>query len=702
MGNDVSLNNAEEGNRMGSAILATAARTLTGACGSLRDTFDEPSEKNQSGKKSDFEDADDDASFQTNPMSQMFARALISEVMTTMTPAEMAEREKALLKAQQRAKLARKDGPKPIGAPGMMPGSSDQRDGSGVASSVKHRVTIGVCLSRRNASLGHPDTVTRQSAFDFNELQDRGYQYVSSTDEGGWRAGGGEHGGSVVPPFLPLTKTFSEDGDNSSIFIDRDMASNVPFHVSGASPQAQKIAAPDTVHIPIIEIDCESQADVDSIIDTLARGEVFIPHMAVLPVSLGVNGMSPPDLVANFMCERSDDIPPDEWPNWCLEFMHNQLYEYFFSKGARWMNRPFQITLARKVRWKTAKHMNKHFAKAEAVINRWRENGPQYLDPQRTHLDGGASPEEVSRPHGIYLFRSGTPTNYFPPNISPPYSTKMTRSLLINVIEKSWDKKRHDWSSEPVIGPISPATIISTFFGCNDTPGYLASEATIPRLTSESLGPRNGTSLPVERGIHISPNAQPRQQRIRSDQSPRSPDPTANKAHKSDENAIDSFGHIDFSTDHVGWETTVSPSEKNEPKQSNIFQPFEDETETSSKYDALFENVVDLQIPENNTAHHSYSKKPSQGNRRIQVDDEKTNGVSHNEGKGGESQTTEPVNNASSARIIQQEREKKKQREIERENDRKKMEELEKTLQQKLRLNVTKDGLTTKYSVRSE
>ncbi|OEU08907.1 hypothetical protein FRACYDRAFT_196034, partial [Fragilariopsis cylindrus CCMP1102] len=278
----------------------------------------------------------------------------------------------------------------------------------GPSSSGKHTVTIGLSLSRRSSALGHPDTVTRQTAFDFNELQDREYKYVSSTDSSGWRAGGGER------------------GDN------------------------HKVAAPDTVHIPIIQIDCETPQAVDAIISALARGEIFIPHMAIIPEALSVNGVSPPDLVVRFGTERNDDLPPDEWPNWCLEFMHNQLYEYFLGMGARWTKRPFSITLAKKVRWKTVKHMNRYFAHAERVIDAWREKGPQYLDPQLAFIEGGATPEEVARPHGIYLLRNGIPTNYFAPNFDPPYTTKMTRSLLFNVLGKSWDKKRREWTSTPI------------------------------------------------------------------------------------------------------------------------------------------------------------------------------------------------------------------------------------------------------------
>ena len=458
--------------------------------------------------------ADDDIVIQesrTNPTSALFARALVSEVTdnpNTMTPAKMAEREKKLLKAQNAAKKSK--GSKAVGAPGgvgqpslmgsiahvlggtapeesMIPGAALQNHkktveppnslsenraqavGRAVESHVsKHRITVGLSLSRRHSTVGHPDTVTRQTVFDFNELQDREYKYVSSTDATGWRAGGGERGGRSVQP-SPSPVGFDEESD----YYQQQHSAPAPL-------QTHKVAAPDTVHIPIIHIDAESPEAVDAIISALARGEVFIPHMAVLPEALSVNGISPPDLVVRFGCERNDDAPPDEWPNWCLEFMHNQLYEYFHSMGARWMKRPFQITLAKKVRWKTVKHMNRYFAHAERVLDAWREKGPQYLDPQLSYIEGGATPEEVARPHGIYLIRNGVPTNYFAPNFDPPYTTKMTRSLLTNVLDKSWDKKRREWTSEPVPRLVTPATLVGALCGCADPAqgGFLANQVT--------------------------------------------------------------------------------------------------------------------------------------------------------------------------------------------------------------------------------
>mmetsp|Transcript_22336 Transcript_22336/g.42305 ORF Transcript_22336/g.42305 Transcript_22336/m.42305 type:complete len:874 (-) Transcript_22336:243-2864(-) len=339
---------------------------------------------------------------------------------------------------------------------------NDGYSGGESAGGGSHNIVIGLCLSRRHETLGHPGTVTRQTAFDFNELQDRNYKYVSSTDRSGWLAGGGEKGDT----------SSGRDGGSSS--AECDHAESIAASKSEDSDgnggkffgRRNKTPGADKVHIPIIRIDADSAATVDSIISAIAAGDVFIPHMSILPEALSVSGTSPPDLVVRFGCEKNDDVNPEEWPNWCLEFLHNQLYDCFASFGAKWTKRPFQITLARKVRWKTVKHMNKYFSQSEQVINSWREKGPQYLQPPFSNSTFGATHEEVTRPHGIYLLRNGVPTNYFAPNFNPPYTTKMTRSLIRNVVNKSWDVKRRDWRTDPVPRMRTPALIVNTVMGC--------------------------------------------------------------------------------------------------------------------------------------------------------------------------------------------------------------------------------------------
>eukprot|EP00559_Dactyliosolen_fragilissimus_P002579 CAMPEP_0184866620 /NCGR_PEP_ID=MMETSP0580-20130426/22983_1 /TAXON_ID=1118495 /ORGANISM="Dactyliosolen fragilissimus" /LENGTH=1190 /DNA_ID=CAMNT_0027366393 /DNA_START=260 /DNA_END=3832 /DNA_ORIENTATION=- len=861
-------------------ILTSAGKTLTGACGSLNDTIDEdavPTRLSNRPKSliehaqgmvcgnnvndlnspngGGFMNADDDEmSIQTNPMSALFARALIQEVTNNpshMTPSAMAERERRLMKAQKRASEAKDRGERVVGTPGgtgfgngvlgavtnfALAGNDNQIAGPGMAGKTpdtnrlehlknnlaasmmnsasksmdadddaepigKHRITLGLSLSRRHAKVGHPDTVTRQTAFDFNELQDRSYKYVSSTDSSGWRAGGGE--GAQLRDSQQqqqndgnansIGNAPSEDGDSNSHSNDNNNNSHQQH-------QSHKVAAPDTVHIPIIHIDCDSLAVIDSVIAALARGEVFIPHMSVLPESLGVNGVSPPDLVVRFGCERNEDVQPEDWSNWCLEFMHNQLFEYFLPMGAKWMKRPFQITLARKVRWKTVKHMNKFFAHSERVINNWREKGPRYLDPQLTCIDGGASHEEVSRPHGLYLLRNGKPTNYFPPNFDPPYTTKMTRSLLLNVIGKSWDTKKRDWTSKPVPRSITPSMIFTTMCGCSDVNqgGFVPIEATQtlspmelmqndPRTIqkkkmlqnmerSKSFGSNNHNNKNSTRSVsssgsysnsqdqeemHISTPDRGHSSSYRQNKNDEDNDEIEPKSleftHPFDNKPFDSpthnnnspymdFGNFNTPNDEEGkkskhttessrtssnndaddFDNEFSKIEKQQVLDAFGFPPFEmdssfqnedgsssnpengkKEKDKSKNKDKVQGGEKSNQNEEQHQTARKSNKSSSSGLKpldesAVSLDHfntdmakalaqnielkENTSGENGNDMavSVGESQTTIPVGNGSSSKFIEQERERRKQRELERAKERKKIDELELAIKEKM------------------
>ena len=53
---------------------------------------------------------------------------------------------------------------------------------------------LGLSLCRKSDKYGHPDSITHQTAFDFNDILDRDYKYIFSTNDDGWLVGGGEPG----------------------------------------------------------------------------------------------------------------------------------------------------------------------------------------------------------------------------------------------------------------------------------------------------------------------------------------------------------------------------------------------------------------------------------------------------------------------------------------------------------------------------
>jgi len=52
---------------------------------------------------------------------------------------------------------------------------------------------LGLSLCRESP-LVHQDSITHQSAFDLNEILDRDYKYIFSTNDDGWFVGAGEPG----------------------------------------------------------------------------------------------------------------------------------------------------------------------------------------------------------------------------------------------------------------------------------------------------------------------------------------------------------------------------------------------------------------------------------------------------------------------------------------------------------------------------
>jgi len=52
---------------------------------------------------------------------------------------------------------------------------------------------LGLSLTR-NSPLGHPDSINHQYSFDLNDVLDREYEFLFSTNDDGWLVGGGEPG----------------------------------------------------------------------------------------------------------------------------------------------------------------------------------------------------------------------------------------------------------------------------------------------------------------------------------------------------------------------------------------------------------------------------------------------------------------------------------------------------------------------------
>ena len=354
---------------------------------------------------------------------------------------------------------------------------------------------IGLSLTRNRFSSeprSHPASVTRQHAFDLNELQDRDYLCVASTSDDGWLAGGGE----------------------------------------GEGPRSSKLPAADSAHCEIMRVGCLGAAQgglsVEQICAVLESGDILIPHMALTPSFLHKNQDKPPELELKFNLEVIASLPCDQWPNWQLEFLHNQLFSHpALQCPGRFCPGPFHTTLARKVTFRSPRHMRKYFQRSSDVISRWRRTGPQLLEPEESLValaackseivettihaecikndsdddvcgddddyddsngcnvavnsedravsnidgdtaaansdgDGRSSPADFTvlpslrgqqrrTPNGVYLFRHrAQPLRYFAPSFHPPYDTPAQRAVIRHWLDRRWDAAALQWAPRPL------------------------------------------------------------------------------------------------------------------------------------------------------------------------------------------------------------------------------------------------------------
>jgi hypothetical protein len=125
---------------------------------------------------------------------------------------------------------------------------------------------LGLSLARKNPK-GHLESQTHQVVFDLNEVQDRDYEHVFSSNDDGWLVGGGEPG----------------------------------------PPLSYKLPAPDSAHVEIMRIGTYEAAwgglPASTIIEDLKAGKILIPEISVVPTAVVANKDVPPELEIRFDME---------------------------------------------------------------------------------------------------------------------------------------------------------------------------------------------------------------------------------------------------------------------------------------------------------------------------------------------------------------------------------------------------------------
>ena len=307
---------------------------------------------------------------------------------------------------------------------------------------------LGLSLTRESDEYGHPDSTTHQTAFDFNQVLDRDYHYVFSTNDDGWLVGGGEPG----------------------------------------PPDSYKLAAPDSAHVEIMRIGTFKSmwggVPLQELVEILASGQILIPQMEVCPTAVVANGDKPPELEIRFDMEADPTGKDGGLPlNWQLRFVHNQLFRHF-EFPSRFCPGAFHSTIVRKAEFRSPQHETVFFTKCKAAVEGWKLDGPQPLLPKKldksikdiptgfpdihnaevvdaraySGMDAFAKCQQQCQ-SGIYLFTDrNNITHRFLPNFLPPYDTPEKMMIIREVLSEEWNEKELRW--EPVEPPM-PTTPIA-------------------------------------------------------------------------------------------------------------------------------------------------------------------------------------------------------------------------------------------------
>eukprot|EP00588_Corethron_pennatum_P005526 CAMPEP_0194292538 /NCGR_PEP_ID=MMETSP0169-20130528/45855_1 /TAXON_ID=218684 /ORGANISM="Corethron pennatum, Strain L29A3" /LENGTH=391 /DNA_ID=CAMNT_0039040741 /DNA_START=38 /DNA_END=1213 /DNA_ORIENTATION=- len=285
--------------------------------------------------------------------------------------------------------------------------------------------------------MGHPDTETLQSAFDLNDITDRNYDYVLSTNDDGWLVGGGEPG---------------------------------PY----------KLPAADSSHIEIMHVGTfeESLGGIsqESIVDAIESGDILVPQMKIVPTRIRTSWASTPELELLFDMEPA--FPTRKVPlpnNWQLRFLSNQLTNYFRFPNQAAPQR-YHCSVTRKISFRSLSHRINFFKKCKKALATWKKAGPQplvgtnswkyyfntggdddhtddYTDDLEENYNDTSSSYGDEYASGIWLYSNrANRTRYFRPNFLPPYDTDPAKMQIIDgVLQDRYMARLHIYADARAI-----------------------------------------------------------------------------------------------------------------------------------------------------------------------------------------------------------------------------------------------------------
>ena len=242
------------------------------------------------------------------------------------------------------------------------------------AGDLRGLLFIGLGLSRASSAFSaNPGTVSRQTQFDFDALQDRDYEFLCGVNDDGWLVGGGEGGAASF---------------------------NLP--------------SPDSAHIEVFHLGSGDPArggvNESEIRDAMAS--LVFPPLKIKPSYARYNDDSPPEFELRFAPEDNKD----------LYATYERVAELFKNRNREVdPDSKFHMSIARKAAFRSEDAKAAFLDAANARVGEWRKAYPDgvVLKPDPGDCASGKiDPVACERPGGLYLFLNRNDARvYFPPTL---------------------------------------------------------------------------------------------------------------------------------------------------------------------------------------------------------------------------------------------------------------------------------------------
>jgi hypothetical protein len=108
----------------------------------------------------------------------------------------------------------------------------------------------------------------------------------------------------------------------------------------------------------------------------------------------------------------------------------------------------------RKAEFRSPEHEKRYFAKCDAAIKKWKQEGPKPLNEEMRDQTGNIIKKgKTTYNSGVWLFTDRENiTHFFPPNFLPPYDTPEKRKIINEFLSEEWNEKTLMWKPAGTVG----------------------------------------------------------------------------------------------------------------------------------------------------------------------------------------------------------------------------------------------------------